>query len=401
MSVLPFDRPESPPLAGHTVVFTGKLWSLGRKDARNTVERLGGTTDDEVTHRTTLLVVGGETYPDGVPDLRNLGTDHSAHTQRLRRAVQVNADHPGRIRLLSEDEFCRVAGLPSIAGLREKHYGQRDILAMYPALREDHLRYLQKWGFIRPAFRNNADTFFTFSDLTHLRQVHAALQQGLSFRAVLRDLQATRVGQLAFDFRIDAEPARIIALEPRPPAPSARMPVGSTSGPREAPGRGAAGQEEPDSRPLTSAEQYFLMGSLLDDGTDERREEAARAYRRALEEDPDLVAALINLANIRYSRDELAEAQALYERAILLDPSYYEAHFNLGNIHHDHAEYLDAETCYREALVLNPQYADAHFYLAVTLEKMGRSADARQHWRAYQLLAPDGEWVELAREFSD
>ena len=86
---------------------------------------------------------------------------------------------------------------------------------MYPALREDHLRYLQKWGFIRPAFRNNADTFFAFSDLTLLRQVHSDLQRGVSFRAVLRDLQATRSGQLAFDFRIDAQPARIITLKPR------------------------------------------------------------------------------------------------------------------------------------------------------------------------------------------
>lgn len=143
------------------------------------------------------------------------------------------------------------------------------------------------------------------------------------------------------------------------------------------------------------------MGSLLDDGTPERMEEAAKAYRRALDDDPDLVAAIINLANIRYSRDELAEAQALYERAILLDPTYFEAHFNLGNIHHDHAQYGDAEAAYRAALSLNNGYADAHFYLAVTLEKMGRSLDARPHWRAYERLAPQGEWVELAKEFSD
>ena len=102
---------------------------------------------------------------------------------------------------------------------------------------------------------------------------------------------------------------------------------------------------------LSEAERYFLMGSLLDDGTPERIEEAVTAYRRALDHDPDLVAALINLANIRYSRDELAEAQALYERAISLDPSYFEAHFNLGNIHHDHARYGDAEASYRNALV--------------------------------------------------
>ena len=62
---------------------------------------------------------------------------------------------------------------PTIAELREKHYAQRDVLAMYPALREDHLRYLQKWGFIRSSFRNNADKYFEFGDLTLLRQVNA------------------------------------------------------------------------------------------------------------------------------------------------------------------------------------------------------------------------------------
>ena len=40
-------------------------------------------------------------------------------------------------------------------------------------------------------------------------------------------------------------------------------------------------------------------------------------------------------------------------------------------------------------------------YLAVTLEKMGLSNDARPHWRAYQQLAPQGEWVALAKEFSE
>ena len=259
---------------------------------------------------------------------------------------------------------------------------------MYPALRGDHLRYLHKWGFIRPDFKNNADVNLSFADVTVLRQVNTELQQGATFRAVLRDLQAMRAGQLTLDFRIDAEPARILALKPREALTPTRPFGDRANGPLP-------------QRPLTSAEQFFLMGSLLDDGTSERQEEAAQAYRRALDDDPDLVAAIINLANIRYARDELAEAQALYERAILLDGTYFESHFNLGNIHHDHGQYFDAETCYREAITLNPEYPDAHFYLAVTLEKMGRSGEAQPHWRTYQRLAPEGEWVELAREFSD
>ena len=67
----------------------------------------------------------------------------------------------------------------------------------------------------------------------------------------------------------------------------------------------------------------------------------------------------------------------------------------------DLARFPEAQACYREALRLNPFYADAHFYLAVTFEKMGLSQEARPHWRAYQQLAPQGEWVELAKEFSE
>ena len=141
--------------------------------------------------------------------------------------------------------------------------------------------------------------------------------------------------------------------------------------------------------------------TILDDGDDSTQDEAAAAYRKALEFDPHLVPALINLANIHYRLDEIAEAQALYERAIGLESDFFEAHFNLGNIYHDLGRFPDAQTCYREALRLNPSYADAHFYLAVTYEKMGLSQEARPHWRNYRQLAPHGEWVDLAKEFSE
>ena len=98
-------------------------------------------------------------------------------------------------------------------------------------------------------------------------------------------------------------------------------------------------------------------------------------------------------------RDQHIEAMALYERALSLDPDCFEAHFNLGNVHHDLSRFEDALASYREAVSLNPSYPEAHFYLAVTLEKMGRSPEARPHWRLYRELAPQGEWVELAKEF--
>ena len=41
------------------------------------------------------------------------------------------------------------------------------------------------------------------------------------------------------------------------------------------------------------------------------------------------------------------------------------------------------------------------FYLAVAYEKLGRSQDARPLWQQYQQLAPEGEWIALAREFGE
>jgi tetratricopeptide (TPR) repeat protein len=260
---------------------------------------------------------------------------------------------------------------------------RRQLLERYKHVREDHLRYMQKWGLIRPAGSADGDSHYEFQDLAIIRQADETLAEGVSFRSVLRSLIASRSGQLAFDFRLDAQPAKVLQLKRREPPPMAALM--DTVIPPEA----------------SNAEEFFLTASILDDGDPANFDEASEAYRRALEADPYLVPALINLANIHYSRDEIAEAQALYERAIALEADVFEAHFNLGNIYHDLGRYPSAQVCYREALRLNPKYADGHFYLAVTLEKNGQSQEARPHWRAYQELAPNGEWVALAKEFSD
>ena len=386
------DLPGRPPLEGQVVVFTGKLSSLGRKDARALVARLGGATADDVNAKTTMLVIGAEGFgpspqsdsPDVDPAV---ASGVSRTSNKLKRAEEINAQQqPSQIRILTEEEFCGIAGVPTPEALKRQYHAMRDLLARYRALREDHLRYLVKCGVIQPVLRTNADTFFAFPDLAAIRQANEGLSDGASFRSVVRALIASRQGQLAFDFRLDAAPAKILTLRRQ-----------TTT--RVVPAAGNAEGALPRNTAL--AEDYFRAGSALDDGDESKREEAAAAYRKALECDPYLVAALINLANVHYSRDELAEAQALYERAIGLESDFFEAHFNLGNIYHDLGRFAEALGCYSEALNLNPFYADAHFYLAVTFEKMGQPQEARPHWRAYQELAPQGEWVELAKEFSE
>ena len=222
----------------------------------------------------------------------------------------------------------------------------------------------------------------------------------MPLKMILRSLLAEHQGQLQLDFhaslryagprssrcRAGARSPRVKRARSRPAPRCARRTIPAF----------------PFSDPQAAlAAKYFIEGSRLDDGDERKMEEAAAAYRKALVIDPELVPAIVNLANIHYAQDEMIEAQALYERAIGLDQDCFEAHFNLGNIHHDLGRYDDALVCYRDAVALNPGYPDAHFYLAVTLEKTGHSPEAKPHWRTYQELAPDGEWIELAREFSE
>jgi tetratricopeptide (TPR) repeat protein len=283
-------------------------------------------------------------------------------------------------------------------------YTSRDIRKLYPAITENHLRYLEKWGLVR-AEAPGGDRLYSFSDLLTVKQVSTELEGGTPLRVILRALLAERQGQLALDFQPghasgDTPRAKVVAL----PARKEKNGLSPAAVIRPGPAASCDASMDAyigDDPQRALAAKYFAEGSRLDDGDVRKIEEAASAYRKALVVDPDLVPAIVNLANIHYGRDELIEAQALYERAIALEPDCFEAHFNLGNIHHDLGRYSRALICYRAAVSLNPHYADAHFYLAVTLEKTGQSAEAKPHWRCYQALAPNGEWAELASEFSE
>lgn len=341
------------PLSGESVALVGRLSVLSRRDIRAIVERLGGTFTADVSDQTTMVVSSGRaTAPE--------------HVRRV----------------ITENDLCEAAGLPDAETLRSQYYSARDLRGMYPVIRDEHLRYLGKWGLVRPVAGR-----YSFSDLHVVRQAAAELERGESPHVVLRALAATQEGQLTFDFqpRSDRQPARVVALPAPKPAETSLFP------PARADQVAAANH--------ALAAKYFLDGAAKDDGADRDLDAAAAAYRRAAIIDPQLVPALVNLANIHYDRDQLVEAEALYEKAIRVDAECFEAYFNLGNIHHDLTRYHDAVVAYREALAINPAYPEAHFYLAVTLEKLGRSAEAKPHWKQYRDLAPDGEFVELAKEF--
>lgn len=363
------------------MTFTGRLLTLTRKRANELVAELGGSTELELSGRTTLLVVGA----DGPAVATAAGESESE--RRLRRAADKVTGSGAQPRIVDEDAFCERAGLVTPSMLRSQYYGTATIRAMYPAIRDEHFRYLEKWGFLTSVVRTPGETFYGFADVAVIKQASEELARGVGVRAVLRTLAAAREGQLALNFQPRSEaPARVVRLSARTERPS----------PERTPGPHTVAAVDMD-----AAEELFAEASRLDTGDLTARPAAMAAYRRALLLAPQLVPAMVNLGNLHYAEDHLPEAQALYLEAALTDPDCFEAHFNLGNLLHDLGRFKDAESCYREALRIDPQFAEAHFYLAVTLEKLRRSGEARPFWRRYQELAPEGEWAELAREFTD
>ena len=128
-------------------MFTGKLSSLGRKDARALVARLGGESADEVSAKTTMLVVGSEGFgpasdpepfpshpvspppmPDASASLAEARATPPARegrtvrdkSNKLKRAEELNAQTAAHIDIVSEEEFCRLAGVPTPETLKRQ-----------------------------------------------------------------------------------------------------------------------------------------------------------------------------------------------------------------------------------------------------------------------------------------
>src|SRR5205809_5263358 len=146
-------------------------------------------------------------------------------------------------------------------------FGVRDIRNLYPRITENHLRYLEKWGLIRPApARGDGD--FTFIEVARIKQLAAELEKSVPLKHALRALMAEQQGQLQLDFHATSgAPAKVVTL----PAPHERRPPPD----RATPVPTVTGTAFPFSDPQAAlAAKYFIEGSRLDDGDDAKMEDA-------------------------------------------------------------------------------------------------------------------------------
>jgi tetratricopeptide (TPR) repeat protein len=145
-----------------------------------------------------------------------------------------------------------------------------------------------------------------------------------------------------------------------------------------------------------SAEEWFELGMMCDANV-ESIDQAAEAYRKAVDAAPDWVEARINLGTAMYQLGRMDEALEHFSRAVRLEPENALAEFNLGCVLDQLGKTAEAILHLARAVELTPALADAHLNLALAYEKCGQAQNALRHLNLYLRYEPNGPWAEFAR----
>lgn len=256
------------------------------------------------------------------------------------------------------------------------------------------VRTMVRAGLCRPG-RHGRAFEFSFQDLVLLRAAHGLSKAGVPPRRVKRamyelnrelpsnrPLSGIRIfadgrrvavreghhawqpesGQQLFVFDVDDLAARsrsVLPAERRSAVPAAR------GGPGE------------------SAGVWFDRGvSLENDDPDGAR----TAYQRAIEVDPDMSDAYVNLGRLLHDAGDLDEAIRCYREALERAPDDPVVHYNFALVLEDAGDMDAARMHYHEAVEIDPDFADAHFNLGRLLERIGKRSQALRHLLAYRRL---------------
>ena len=185
-----------------------------------------------------------------------------------------------------------------------------------------------------------------------------------------------------------------------------------------------------------AAEQYYRQGlERLAQGDLDR---AAQAFRRALDSSPQMVEAMLGLAEIAFKRDDLPAARTwignasraepdnphvLYTQARLfyldrnfeeteryllktlsIEPGFTQARISLGDLYMQaFGDPVRAAQAYRQVLQEQPDHAGAHYALGMALLREGKEQEAVRELQEAARLAPDNPLplVALGRHFLD
>ena len=368
-------------LRGQRIAFTGMLASMSRRDMARVVRQAGGQPVGAVGRNTDALVLGAMGLPIG-PDGRV-----SASLRRARDA--------GAVRILSEAAFLDSMGLHEHRAALERPLS-RAAAAAALGVAESALRGWLDAGLLTPH-----DGCFPLDALAAVRSVADLLVREAPAETIAASLCTLRgVTPLA-------EPAlHALACLRRAPELLAARPLSTP------PAGGQllltfddppAGDEDEWSPPILrlrpmaelTATDHFEQAQQAEE--EERHDDAAEAYRRAITLEPRFAEAYFNLGNVLRDAGRAEAAIEMYRMAAAHDEGLAVAWYNIADIREQEGRLEEAVEALRAALRADGLYADAHFNLARCYEQLGDLPAAQRHWREYLRFDAGSEWAEIAR----
>src|SRR5215210_3041529 len=272
-------------------------------------------------------------------------------------------------------------------------YSTRDVASLL-GLSVAQVRSCVRAGFLSPGQGPRGEHRFSFQDLILLRTAKGLLAARVPHRRIVLALKNLREqlpdGRPLTGVRISAQDHHVVVRDGRevwnPESGQALLDFEVSEL-----ARGAASLQRAEERNRVKvrnaepdpAEAWYERGVEIED---EDPAEAIQAYRKALELDPDLADAHLNLGRLLHETTGAAAGEPCYRRTLAVRPDDSTALFNLGVALQDLERPDEAIEVYEKALELAPRLADAHFNLACIYEKLGRKKSAIRHLKSYKSL---------------
>jgi len=255
------------------------------------------------------------------------------------------------------------------------------------------VRKMVRAGLCRPE-RHGRAYGFSFQDLVVLRTAHGLVQQHVPTARVKRALDALArelpSGRSVAGLRIYADGRRVAVRDGRtawePETGQTVLDFDIDDLARKVATLECAGRTRGTVAERSRTERAAAEFARALEIEDEDPASARKGYERAIEIDPDLADAHVNLGRLLHQEGDPAAAVVRYRAAIDLAPDDAVAHFNLGLALEDTAGAVAAREAYERAIEIDPSFADAHWNLAGVYEETGRKSEALRHYADYRRL---------------
>ena len=118
----------------------------------------------------------------------------------------------------------------------------------------------------------------------------------------------------------------------------------------------------------------------------QKLEEAKKALQAALALDPGSAQAWYNLGLAQHAGNEVKPALASFQKAVSFDHRDADSTYFEGVCYQELKQFDKAIAIFQKVLEIAPLHASAEFQLARALQRSGRTADAKEHFKRFQHL---------------